>query len=89
MAQTPPVSHAVRIRPGRRHSLKQTVEMQQVLYEEVTTGNHKLSEKAQAARAWEALEVIKRKLRGLPDLRPIDKPKPKQIKSTGPSESPS
>lgn len=88
MAQVPPVNSAVRIRPGRRNSLRQTVQMQQVLYEEVTKGEHKLAEKAQAARAWEALEMIKRKLRGIPELRPVDskqKHKPKPL--TGPTEA--
>lgn len=81
------------MRPGRHRALAQALRMQEVLYDEVTNGAGKLAEKAQAARAWEALEERKRILRGRPlpgSKRPApDAPKPKASRTLlPPTEEP-
>lgn len=102
MAQQPPVNGTIRLRPGRRNSLRQAVHMQQVLYESIVgKGDTKLAdgsirsptlaEKAQAARAWEALEDRKRILRGRPlpgNLKPVEHKQKRKPHSLTPTEEP-
>ena len=61
---TPPVNGATRIRPGRRASLKQLLEMQRVLYVTTMESTTKPMERASCARSWEVLEERKRIIRG-------------------------
>jgi hypothetical protein len=79
-ADTPCTIRPEQMRPGRHRALAQALRMQEVLYLTVLSDEASGQEKAQAARAWEALEERKRILRGRPlpgSKRPApDKPKP-------------
>lgn len=72
------------MRPGRHRALAQALRMQEVLYDQVLNSEAKLAEKAQAARAWDALEDRKRELRGRPKAGmrrlPTEAPKAKGVK---------
>jgi hypothetical protein len=90
-AHPAPVSAAVRIRPGKRNSLRQVLQLQQATYdttlalkedvvrsEDVALRARTASSIAQLARSWDTLENRKRVLRGRPlpgSLRP-EKAKP-------------
>lgn len=89
-----PVNAAVRIRPGKRNSLRQLLQVQQVAFRSILALEEDLvrsedvalrartgSSIAQLARSWDALEDRKRILRGRPlpgSLKP-EKEKPKRI----------
>jgi hypothetical protein len=57
---------STRIRPGRRHALRQALQIQERVYEESLKSGVKPSDLAQLARAWDCLEERKRILRGRP-----------------------
>jgi len=76
---TPPPKSPVRIRPGKRHALRQALQLQQCVFEEGIKPGVKPVELAQLARAWDCLEERKRILRGRPlpgSLKP-EKTKPR------------
>jgi len=75
-----PINSAVRIRPGRRNSLRQALQIQQRVFDEGMKSGVTPGALAQLARAWDILEERKRILRGRPlpgSLKP-EKPKSKQ-----------
>jgi hypothetical protein len=92
MNRPAPISAAVRIRPGKRNSLRQVLQLQQATFDTVLTLKEDVvrsedvalrartaSSIARLARSWDTFENRKRVLRGrpLPDsLRP-EKAKPK------------
>jgi hypothetical protein len=94
LAHPAPVSAAIRIRPGKRNSLRQVLQLQQATYdtalalkedvvrsEDVALRARTASSIAQLARSWDTLENRKRVLRGRPlpgSLRP-EKAKPKNL----------
>ena len=78
-AHPAPVSAAVRIRPGKRNSLRQVLQLQQATFDTalalkgdaIASGDANLrarigSSLAQLARSWDTLEDRKRILRGRP-----------------------
>ena len=91
---TPPVNAAVRIRPGKRHSIRQVLQLQDALYDSALSLRAILqgeadndlrarvaSALAQLTRSWDTLENRKRILRGrgLPKpVEPANKPKFKE-----------
>lgn len=71
-----PANGSTRIRPGRRLSLRQALELQQLVFDTAFGGTAKPAEIAQLARAWDVLEDRKRVLRGKPlpgSLKPQQK----------------
>lgn len=75
-----PVNGSKRIRPGRRNSLRQALQLQQRVFEEAVKPGVKPLECAQLVRAWDCLEDRKRVLRGkpLPGSYKPEAPKPKR-----------
>ena len=76
---TPPANSSVRIRPGKRNSLRQALQLQQRVFEEGTKPGVEPRDLAQLARAWDCLEDRKRILRNRPlpgSLKP-EKVKPR------------
>ena len=64
MNPTPPINGAVRMRPGRRLSIRQALDLQELCYDTAFQEGTKPVERAQLARAWVVLEEQKRILRG-------------------------
>ncbi len=75
---TPPVNAAVRIRPGKLHSIRHLLEMQEVLYKATMNDTTAAKDKAACARAWDVLADRLRELRGQPKLAPV-KPEMKRL----------
>src|SRR6185369_16892403 len=74
---TAPVNAPIRIRPGKRNSLRQALQLQQRVFEEGMKPGIKPTELAHLARAWECLEDRKRILRGRPlpgSFKPVKLP---------------
>ena len=102
LAHAAPVSAAVRIRPGKRNSLRQVLQLQQaafdttLLLKEDVLGSQDAtlrarigSSIAQLVRSWDTLEDRKRILRGrpLPGSFKPEKEKPKsKLSNMGPWE---
>lgn len=66
----------IRIRPGRRKSLHQALDIQRLVYDTIRGSNVRPADLASLARAWDILEERKRILRG--------KPLPGSLKPTTP-----
>ena len=90
MAHTKPINgskpfvqnKASRMKPGRRRSIQQVLDMQEAIYQNSMAGNVRPADLASLARAFDVLEDRKRILRGKP-LPGSLKPKPKKhIKNT-------
>jgi hypothetical protein len=80
--QSAPVNGSVRIRPGKRNSLRQAIQLQQRVFEESNKPGVKPIELAQLARAWDCLEERKRILRNKPlpgSLKPQPPRRPRPL----------
>jgi hypothetical protein len=83
MASPNNIAKLPRIKPGRRGTMAQLLEMQCVVFEEARNKETKPHLRAGLVRAWKELEELKRKIRGKPDPKPVDVSV--KHKSSGPS----
>ena len=67
-----PVNSAVRIRPGKRHSIRQVLDLQKQLYNAGMAKGIAPSALAQVSRAWCELEERKRIIRMKPKPKDVD-----------------
>jgi hypothetical protein len=72
MASPNNIAKLPRIKPGRRGSMAQLLEIQRVVFEDARNEKTKPHLRAGLARAWKELEELKRKIKGKPDPKPID-----------------
>ena len=79
---TPPVNSPVRIRPGKRHSIRQLLAMQIDLHALATDPNVSARDRAACARAWRDLEAMKREIQGKPRLAAVKVPSKTRRKSS-------
>ena len=69
-----PANGTCRIRPGRRLSLRQALDLQRLVYDTAFSEKAKIGEIAQLVQAWDVLEDRKRELRGRPKLKSVEPP---------------
>jgi hypothetical protein len=72
MASPNNIAKLPRIKPGRRGTMAQLLEIQRVLFEDICNEKTKPHLRAGLARAWKEQEELKRKIKGKPDPKPID-----------------